>query len=143
MNGAAVLAGRVVSRAVPDLTGISTMIASGSMGSSTATLALAGLQLAAGILVGGLIKGDFGAYMIAGAFDGVYEDVATSFLNTTTVPGKYLGGYSRPLNLAARAVAGYSRSGVPPAAAAGRAAGRVGAAALRRIGIGAAARVAR
>jgi hypothetical protein len=153
-NGAGVFAGRLLSRAVPDVTGISGMIAASNMSSMTATIALAAVQMVAGVLIGGLLKGfagpEFGAYAIAGAFDGVYEDVATSALNTSTFPGKYLGGYSRPLNMAsANAIRGYSGggyaipSGTPRNPGSAPLSGRVGPAALRRIGIGAAARVAR
>jgi hypothetical protein len=145
-NGLGVLTGRVTSRWLPDLTGLSTSIASSSMGSGVATLALAGLQLASGILVGMLVKGmaggEFASYVVAGAFDGVYEDVATSFSGSVPVIGKYLGGYSHSLPaVAGRALGGYSRT--PTAATARGGMARVGSAALRRIGVGAAARVAR
>lgn len=129
--------------------GVGNMIAGSSMTSATATIALAGLQVASGIILASFIKGRMGENIIAGTFDGVVEDVGTSFFPNTTFPGKYLGGYSRPLNLAASAaVRGYSGSpaitaGTPRNPSSAPMAGRVGAAALRRIGVGAAARVAR
>jgi hypothetical protein len=150
MNGAGVLLGRLGSRALPDMLGIGNMIAGSSLTSATATIALAGLQLAAGIVLGGFFRGELGGYIIAGTFDGVYEDVGTSFFPNTTFPGKYLGAYSRPLNAAsAAAIRGYSSStaaltpGNPRNPGSAPLAGRVGPAGLRRIGVGAAARVAR
>lgn len=145
-NGFGVLVGRVGSRALPDLTGISTSISSGGMGSTTATAALAAAQLASGILLAMLFKGfgsEFANYIVAGAFDGVYEDVATSFSGSVPVIGKYLGGYSSTLPALARAsIGGYSRS-VPRTVSPAGGSARVGPSGLRRIGVGAAARVAK
>jgi hypothetical protein len=144
-NGLGVLIGRVGSRALPDLTGISGTIAGSSMGSSVSTAALAGAQLASGIIVAMLAKavggGELGAMIVAGAFDGVYEDIATSFSGTIPVVGQYLGGYSSTLpSLAQAAVRGYSNPRVAGyGAAATRAAtggGGNNRGSLRRIGIG-------
>lgn len=140
VGGLGVLAGRVSSRYLPDVTGVSKMIAGGSMGSGVATAALAGAQLVSGILFAMLVKGFVGAEvaarMVDGAFDGVYEDVATSFTGTIPVIGQYLGGYSSTLPALAQAsLGGYSR----PAAVGVRGyatPGRAGGTALRRIGIG-------
>lgn len=138
-GGLGVLAGRVGSRLLPDLTGVSSAISGGGMGSVTATAALAGAQLAAGVIVAMLAKSAFGseagALVMAGAFDGVYEDIGTS-MGSVPVIGPYLGGYSATLPVVAQAaIRGYSRTAAVRGygASAGKAQGR---SALRRIGIG-------
>jgi hypothetical protein len=114
MDGAGVMAGRVFSRLVPDQLGLTNAISAGNMGSTSATLALAGAQLASGVLfayavsrVGGSAGERWAAAIGAGAFDGVYEDVLQGL--QLPVIGQYLGDGACKLPMLTRAaVAGYS-----------------------------------
>lgn len=111
VGGLHVMVGRVGSRALPDLTGVSTMIASGSLSSVPATAALAAAQIVSGMLVAFAGARVFGAgaggYVLAGAFDAVIEDLLQGL--SLPVIGQYLGdGGSMVTPYARAAFAGYS-----------------------------------
>ena len=118
MDGGGVMVGRIASRLIPDQVGISNSIAAGSLGSSTATIALAAAQIASGMLVAyaasRLIAGNTGnrlaAAIGAGTFDGVYEDILQGL--SLPVVGQYLGDGASQLPMLAKAtMGGYSIGG--------------------------------
>lgn len=111
-EGLFVMGGRVSSRAIPDLTGIAGLIAnSPTITGFPATVFLALAQMAAGVLagyaVGRTMGASEGALVVAGAFDGIYEDLLSSL--SVPVIGSYLGNPGAPLayNMR-RTLAGYS-----------------------------------
>ncbi len=111
VGGLHVMLGRVGSRALPDLTGISNMIAAGSLGSAAATGALALSQIASGFLIAFGVGRMFGAgaasFALAGSFDAVLEDLLQGL--SIPVIGQYLGeGGSMVTPIARAAFAGYS-----------------------------------
>jgi hypothetical protein len=113
VGGFHVMIGRVGSRAIPDITGISGMIASSNMGSTASTAVLALAQLASGFVLAAIAGSLFGAgassYQMAGAFDAVEEDLLQAF--NLPVIGQYLGGGGSMVTPMARmALRGYSLS---------------------------------
>lgn len=111
-----VMGGRVIPRMVTDLGGIDTAITTSGMSGVTATVALAAAQVAVGLLAAFGAKKVLGpraaVFVMAGAFDGVLEDV----LNGATasqfpVIGKYLGNGASTLDATARSM-GFGSYGV-------------------------------
>jgi hypothetical protein len=111
VGGLHVMLGRVGSRAIPDLTGISSMIATGGLSSAPATAALALAQIASGFIVSfgasKMFGAGAGAFALAGTFDAVIEDLLQGL--SLPVIGQYLGdGGSMVTPFARASFAGYS-----------------------------------
>ena len=134
VGGLHIMAGRVGSRWIPDVTGLSGMIAASGIGSAPATALLALAQLAAGFVVsfgaGQFFGGQAAAYALAGAFDAVTEDVLQGF--SLPVIGQYLGDSGSRLPMMTRmSLAGYSANAAVMAVRAPQAATARRAVALR------------